>query len=52
MCDDCREREEILEDLLDLPQDDPDSIELAKLRLRCYYKCVSRAPDIFGDEEP
>jgi len=51
VCDDCKEREEILEELLDLDEDDEDSIDRAKLRLRCYYKCVSRAPDIFDDEE-
>jgi hypothetical protein len=50
VCDDCREREEII-DMLDLPDDDDDSIERAKMRLRCYYKCVTRAPDIFAEED-
>ena len=46
MCDDCKEPEEI-RDLLELDDDDEDAIEKAKMRLRCYYKCVTRAPDIF-----
>jgi hypothetical protein len=50
MCDDCKELEEV-EEMLDLPDDDPDSIEKAKLRLRCYYRCVTRAPDIFEFDE-
>jgi hypothetical protein len=50
MCDDCREVPEVLE-LLELEEDDDDAIERAKMRLRCYYKCVTRAPDIFDVEE-